>query len=382
MKDIKTTEEKTNFQGAVSLEAIFAATQGKSTTPIIKEEKKPKEGEKPIESNIIDKKPVETTPTIKEEEIIVPPVNTEETDAFKTAKQLISLGVLEDFTIQISDEDENGTLISEFTGMTEENLEEIVKIYNQDKKEDIKSNYIPKKGLKEHQLKVIEILKNGGDLSQIAESEDEAFKRPFEDFDMDDKQRQVDVYYTDLVHGKGLDHDSAIVLIDKEVKNGKIKETSQAIFDSYRTAHSKYIDKILEEKRKDKEYKDLNFKENKKTLVAKLKEAGLKESVYKKVASEYSKKNKNGEYTLVDKLKEALSKPEDNHELILHLADKSIFNETFKIKASNETQRTIVRLASKSASKGNRQVVKTQHQQENTAPWLKAAEIHNNNLKK
>ena len=88
-----------------------------------------------------------------------------------------------------------------------------------------------------------------------------------------------------------------------------------------------YQVKMLEKQKKEKEFKDLNFKENKKSLTAKLKEAGLKESVYKKVASQYGKKNDNGDYALIDKVREALDNPDDNHELILHLADKKLFNE-------------------------------------------------------
>lgn len=376
----KETEKKeTDFQGPVSLDAIFAATQGK-TTEIDKEKNK-----LPIEPVIKEEvivdpvTPIEPAKPIEEE--VIPPVNTEETEAFKTAKRLISLGLLEDFSIQTSEEDENGTAISEFISMTDENLEEIVKIHNQEKNKEISSNYIPKGDLKEHQLKVFEILSNGGDLSQIAESPEKALERPFENYDMEDQQRQVDVLYTDLTSGKGLKHERAIDLIKISVEKGTIAAEAQEVFDLYRDAHTKYIDNMLAEQKKEKEFKDLNFKENKKALTAKLKEVGLKESVYKKVASEYAKKNENGEHALIDKLKEALSNPEENHELILHLSDKKLFNETFKIKASQEAQKTIVKLASGAASKGNRQSTKTQTN-DVQAPWLKIAQMHNENIKK
>ena len=239
--------------------------------------------------------------------------------------------MLKDFEIQDPENEEGSIMVSEFKQMTDANLEELIQLNKQEREDNISSNYISKEGLKEHQLKVIEILQNGGDLSQIAETPDRAFERPFEGFDMDDQKRQIDVIYTDLVSGKGLDHDSAISLIDSKVKKGTLEKEAKEVFDLYRNAHAKYIDDMLEEQRKEKQHKDLNFKENKKTLVAKLKESGLKESVYKKVATEYAKKNANGEHALIDKLREALNNPEENHELILHLADKKLFNETFKI---------------------------------------------------
>lgn len=397
----KQTAEKTNpteFQGAVSLDAILAASKGGKTptkedlskkedkvedkiaeaSPVVEESKtveEPKAVEEEKESTVETKsKPVE----VPKPEV---PNTESESESFKTAQNLIKLGLLEDFEIQLSDDDESPTPISKFTDMTEENLREIIGIQKQEKDKEISSKYLPKGDLKEHQLKVFEILSNGGDLSQIAETPEKALERPFEGFDLEDQQRQVDILYTDLVNQKGLKHDRAIDLIKISVQKGTIQEEAQEVFDAYRGAHKNYIEKIAEETRKQKEFKDLNFKENKKTLTAKLKEAGLKETVYKKVASEYSKKNDNGDYALVDKLREALDNPEDNHELILHLADKGLFNETFKIKASQEVQKTVVSLASKAASKGNRQTTKAQSP-EASAPWLKFAQAHNDNIKK
>lgn len=390
---MNTEKEKptTDFQGAISLEAILAANSNNS-----------KSSEKKLESPDINK-----TSSKIDEKIIEEDVETElkeevkednqfndskgpseestqeieeNSDSYETALRLIQLGLLEDFKVQISEEDEEGILISELKDMTEENLQEIVSIQKEDKKNQISTKYISKEGLKEHQLKVIEILQNGGDLSKIAETPDKAFERPFEGFDLDEQQRQIDILYTDLVSGKNLDHDSAITLIDKEIKAGTLKNTATKVFDMYRDAHSKYIDEKLKEQRKEREFKELNFKENKKALVAKLKEAGLKESVYKKVSSEYSKKNNNGEYALVDKLKDILEKPEENYELILHLTDEKLFKEVFKIKASNDTQRTIVKLATGTTLKGNKKSVKSTRNINDKAPWLLAAEIHNNNL--
>lgn len=397
MNKDKNSTEKTDFQGPISLDAIFAATSGKTDTtkvedkkPIVQQQdtiitvKENKENKKDVtnqKAEDTNKNPIVNNNEPAPEPIKSNVVPETETEAFKTVKRLIGLGLLEDFMIQISEDDEDGTPISEFTSMSDENLEEIIKIHKQESEKNISSNYIPKEGLREHELKVIEILKKGGDLSKIAKTEEEAFKRPFEGFDMDDQNRQIDVRYTDLVHQKGLDHESAITIIDKEVKSGVIENKAKEIFDNYRKAHTAYIDKILEEQSKEKEFKELNFKENKKLLTAKLKEAGLKESVYKKVASEYGKKNESGDYALVDKLREALDNPEANHELILHLADKGLFNETFKIKAAQESQKTIVRLASRAASKGNKQIVKNTST-ELESPWVKAAQKYNESLNK
>ena len=381
MKD-NTKNKETEFQGAVSLDAIFAATQAKKDgEPIIEPTVEPidKTTEEPIvKPNIIaEPKTVETEP-----QKIIPPVTTAttETEAFITATNLIKLGLLDDFSIQISEDDENGTAISEFTTMTDENLKEIIKIHKKEGEDNISSNFIPKEGLREHELKVIEILQKGGDWSKLGKTEKDAFQRPFEGFDMTDKERQMDVLYTDLVHQKGLSSEDAMVIIKSDDRSGSLAKKANDVFDSYRTAHTDYVDQMLADQNKAKEHKELNFKENKKELIAKLKEAGLKESVYKKVSAEYSKKDTKGEHVLIEKLREALKNPGENHELILHLTDKQLFNDTFKIKAAQESHKSMVRLATGLGAKGNKQVTRTQ-QAETSAPWLRIAEAHNAKIK-
>lgn len=387
MDTTKEKQEGTEFKGVTpSLDAILAATSKDKGVKVDIEkappvQQPPKQQEVPkVEEKEGQKTETATEPKKEEpQRIEVPPVPQTETEAYKVAKRMLDNGMLDDFSIQTSEDDQEGTPISEFKQMSEEDLKEIIAIHKQESADKIKSEYIPKEGLKEHQLKVIEILKNGGDLSQIAETPDRAFERPFEGYDMEDQKAQIDVVYTDLTSGKGLNHEKAVELIKIGVQKGTIADDAQEVFDNYRKAHANYIDEMLEKQKKDKEFKDLNFKENKKALTEKLKESGLKEAAYKKVASEYGKKNENGDYALMDKLREVLDNPEKNHELILHLADPSLFNEIFKIKASQETQRTIVRLNNKQASQGNRQSQKTTNT-EQISPWQQAAEIYNKSL--
>lgn len=382
------SDKSTEFKEPVSLDAIFAATAKAKEAAVIetKVEKvaekitKPDEvvETKPAEEKVIEEPKVEAPKSKVEEKPIVQPKVEKETEAFKTAQRLIKLGTLEDFAIQTSEDDENGTPISEFKTMTDEDLEEILKIQKQEKEEKISSNYISKEGLKEHQLKVIEILKAGGDLSQIADSKEQAFERPFEGMDLEKEQDQIDILFTDMIYSKKLSEEDAKVLINQQVTKGTLKESATKVFDTYRDSHSKYIDEKLLEQKKKKEFKDITFKENKKALTAKLKEVGMKESVYKKITAEYAKKNKQGEFVLVDKLKEILNNPEENHEIILHLADKKSFNDLFKIKASQGTQRKIVQLANKTANKGNRQTIQKQVTDAGDAPWALAAHNYNN----
>lgn len=383
-------DNKTKFKGAVSLDAILASTsknkvdQKAVVEPVKKEVPKPKEEEQEEEKVEAQKeKPIEQPEPKKQEPVPEPQKQVEppkETEAFKRAKFLLENGVIEDFSIQNSDDDEDGTLISEYSQMTDEDLKEIMAIQKQEKDKEISSKYISKDGLKEHQLKVIDILKNGGDLSKIAETPEKALLRPFEGFDMDNQDRQIDVLYTDLVSGKGLSHDKAIALIKNSVQQNTIGEEAKEIFDSYRDAHANYLDQVAEEQKKEKEFKDTNFNANKKMLAEKMKEGGLKEGVYKKVVSEYSKKNESGEYLLLDKMRQALDKPEENYELILHLVDREAFNGFEKLKASQETHKKIVRLNNQAQAKSSKRAINTTASTE-IPSWMRNAEQFNKSIK-
>lgn len=366
---------KEDFKEVTGLDAIYAAVNEVNSKDK-KEEVSKKED--PIPEEEEEEAPAEITKDVKvdpkvEEEI----QKTVSTEAHKIALRLISIGHLEDFEISV-EEGEEPILISDFTQMTDEQLDEILKIQKQEKDNEIKEKYISKEGLKEHQLKVIEILKNGGDLSEIADSKEDAMKRPFEGFDMEDERRQVDVLYYDYTNknGKGFSHERAVSFINTLAKEGNLASEANAVFEAYREKHKQIIDQKLEEQKNKKLSKEAAIKENKKAFAEKLKSAGLKDSLYKKVSSEFQKRDENGEYELVNTLRNMLENPQEYHEQILHLTDKKAFNEVFKIKAAEETTRKVVSLAGGLKSKGNR-TVSTKAIKTSNMPWEEAAESYN-----
>lgn len=386
------TKKSEGFKGVVSLEDILNAStvreerkKKNENKPTVEEVLLPPSTEEVAESTIEEEEleVAQVTPSIPSETAPTPAPQQKQTkgsESYKVALRMLELGLIKDHEYQVEEGVEEGTSVSKFLNMTADNLKEIVDSQKADSQEDISSKYISKEGLKEHELKVIEILKNGGDLSQIAKTEEEAFQRPFEGFTMDSEDEQAEVRYAFLVQVKNLDPESAETLIDKEIRNGTISKTGQHAFDAYRKSHADYVDAILEKQVKAKEHRDFNFKENKKALTSKYKEAGLKESAYKKVVADYSKRDEKGEYNLITKLREVLDNPEENHEVILHLADKTLFDTLFKIKASNESSKAVVRLKTAAGATGNKQGIRGVSA-DNDAPWLKFAEKHNSNIK-
>jgi hypothetical protein len=139
-----------------------------------------------------------------------------------------------------------------------------------------------------------------------------------------------------------------------------LTDEAQKSVTGYHSAFNEYLDEKLADKQKEKLEKQSREQDNKKALTKALKEAGLKESVYKKVADTYVKKNSDGESSLISKLREILEEPDKYHSLIAHLADPKAYEEINKTQMSNTTAKSIQRLVTGSGKKGNRQTVKSQ----------------------
>ena len=341
-------------------------------TEIKEEEETPTVEEESEESEESEEEEEEIVPTVEEEEIAPPakkdkkaePKSTVETDSYKTIKRLIDAGIIEDFPIQLSDDEADVTNISDFTSMDDEQFNEIIELHKEGKIKDLQDNYLPKDGLKPHQIKVIEILKNGGDFTDIGENAKDAVTMPFEGYDSNNKQQAVNVLFEKYMKQQGLTQEDATDIIKKRDKAGTLYEEAQKTVDQYQGAFNTYLDDKLEAKKKDKLSKDSLEADNKKAFMKALKDSGLKESAYKKVADEYGRKDSSGESALIAKLKEILSDPEKNHSVITHLIDPKSFEDIYKIKNSNSVAKTIQRLATGAGKQGNRQTVKPQVTQE------------------
>lgn len=372
----------TQFKGPVSLSAIFDAKSSKKPKldkKTVEEITEPTEITPTLDTEVIketDTPVLEESVEIKDDKSKEPQISSE---SHQTALNLISLGLLEDISISTGEEE---FLVSEFFEMTDENLKEIVNLHKKSQKKNISDNYISKDGLQEYELKVIEILKNGGDLSDIAATEEDAFNLPFSDVDLENQQDQVDILFFELTNENNpykMDKDLAIETIRSIAKKGELKSKSESVVEKYQQAYKDTVDKKLEEQKKKKDIKEFNFTENKKVLRNKLKEAGLKETAYKKVIGEYNKKDAKGNHLLLEKFKEALNNPKENYELILHLADKKLFEQIFNIKSAHETAKTVVTLASTAQSKGNRKLGKSV-QPSKEVPWKIGAQAYNNTI--
>jgi hypothetical protein len=157
------------------------------------EEATPKEGSEDTKEEVEveetkDKKSLATEEE-EEEEVKKTKEPGEVSHPSKMAKKYIEQGIWEDYIIDYKGEE---TPISEIEDLDEDTFFEIIKAQKEENEKDISSNYINKSELDEISLEVVEISKNGGDISNVLKIK-EQFINPLESYDLNEEDHQEEL---------------------------------------------------------------------------------------------------------------------------------------------------------------------------------------------
>ncbi len=241
------TENQDNglLDGEISLDnldVMFSESSTEDSTTLVDEiiedlndDPKPEEQEEEVitDPKLADPKPEEEE---EEEEVITDPkpedvIVNEDNNILSRAKSLIDLGIIEDVRVAINDEDEEGVLLSEFTDLNEDQLKKIVGIQQEKKDQEIEDKYISKDGISEENLRIINILKDGGDIKEVFNSP-EQMQRPFQGLDLDDEKTQKQIILHHYIHNAGNSQKEALVLLKHKEEDFEIDSYSKQIVDA------------------------------------------------------------------------------------------------------------------------------------------------------
>jgi len=281
-------------EGEVSLESFFDMTEEVNEVEKTLDETSDteKEVEKPVEEvsqEVVEDK-VEKE-KVTEDVLQKPTVN----KAFDKLKILIENGIIEDTKVALTDdEDDEGVLISEFKDITEEQIEEIKQQQSALKEKELEEKYISKEGLSDNHLKIVKFLKDGGDLKEVFENPEQAFKTPYEGLDLTEVRTQQAIALRDYIQNKGLSQKDAMLVVAEKQKNFELDTLVTSIVEKDIEAHNERINNMAqtqEEKRKEKE---TEIKETRKALTATFKENKFKDTITKKVVDSVTKSSENG----------------------------------------------------------------------------------------
>ena len=263
--------------------------------------------------------------------------------AFNQVKSLLDLGILTDIKISTSEDDEEGKLLSEFEDINEAQLKQIIDIQKSTKDKEIEEKYISKEGLTENQLKIVNILKEGGDLKEIFQSP-EQIKRPFEGWDLEDDKKQKQIILHHYINNLGHSNKEALALLKQKEEDYEVDSFSKEIVQAYNSEYDKYLDSKQKELQVKNEEKKKRITETRKDLSKVLKDNKFKDSISKKIIDGVTKPIGDNKFKVHEVLEEILENPKDNYEVLLHLLDRSAFNELYKVKQKNKETASMIRL--------------------------------------
>lgn len=367
-------QEETFNDGEVSLEALMGGTPLYELASGEDKKEKPEEKtiEEEIESSLIGEEEVSVeepeNEKLSDEEIEIESKQEKDkkktetiledtkSSAYQKAQTLMELGLLEDIRLSTSeDEEDEGIELSKMKDLTEEQLNFVLEKQQEKKEKEFQEKFISKENLNDHHLKLVEILKNGGDINEITANPNQYLVRPFEGFDLDDQKDQVKIaiqYYTQ----KGLEREDILRTVKGKLEDGKLSEFANNVNKAYQDWFDSNLEKKNQELIQKRQEEENKVQETRKALSSTLKEAKIKDTLTKKLVDGVTKKQEDGLRDIERKFKELLENPVENYETLLHILDPQSFKEIYKIKTNKKATEQVLRIASltpKTSSKKN-----------------------------
>lgn len=258
--------------------------------------------------------------------------------------------------LAIEDEEGNQIPIEEVQDLNEETFFQIEEAIRAEEKQKLETDYISVSDLDERKKNLVEIIKSGGELTDVFQTPQqvEQYLNPFGNMDLDDEATQESVYMNALVKYNNLDQKSASALVkqakedfslDEKVKKFVTDYTKQ--FDTYVEGKKKEVqDRVQEEKKQLAEFR--------KSLSAEYKEFGLKDSLAKTLTSAAVTKTEDG-FEIDSVYDEKMQDPKEAAELILFLKDKEAYLELkmkeTKVSEQKKTRKIVKMMPSQKAKK-------------------------------
>lgn len=253
----------------------------------------------------------------------------------KLAKTFLNKGKWQDAEI----ETEGGVVkLSELDNIDEETFFAIEESQSKFNEDDIKTNYIKKGDFDDNKLKVIEILKEGGNIKDIFATPEEAV-RPFEGVDLDDSNIQKNVFFNYLTKVQNLNPEDAKVVLANHDKRGELEPKVKEIVGGYQTAYDDKLTEKLESIKAEKIERQTKDKEFSKSLEDIYKNYDLDAKIAKKFSTLGTKRTNDGDFELDSLYAEKMEKPEEAADLIFFLTDKEGYLKSKMVETRLGTQR-------------------------------------------
>lgn len=259
----------------------------------------------------------------------------DESDAYKYAKFLMSTGDLDDLVIEYEDKE---IKLSEFKNIDEDTLKEIIASNKEEIKEQQEKDFIKVKGLTETQQKLINIVSKGNyeDLKEIFENP-ESLREPWEGYDPSNEAHNEQVYRAHLMHVQKLSPQQTEALLKIAKENLTLDIEAQEFVNLQREAFKKNLEVKSQELATKKKEEAEQSKQFTKDLTDKFKSMDLKPELVLSMVKTATQKNAGQKNTaLEDIFYENMKDIQKASDLILFLTNKELYDSNIQNKAKLE----------------------------------------------
>lgn len=262
------------------------------------------------------------------------------------ARKFIEKGKWQEATV---DTEDGEVALSELEDIDEETFFAIQEQQDELAREDLNEKFISKEGLNDTALKIIELQKNGGDITEAMQVYKE-YVHPLEGLDLDNERVQEYLVRMDL-QKRGNDEDIIQTTIEKYKKNLTLDKKANEVIDFTNKAWDKYMEDQNLAAAETKNKKEEQHKEYIKTLKDSYKDLDLDNKLKNKFLQVASTRDENGEPEAVRIFREKLQDPKTANELLYFLLEPETYKKSIgakeNIKNNVETFRKINLVKSK-----------------------------------
>lgn len=314
---------------------------------------------------------VETTETTEEAEeiqgeVVETKVNTElkpDSHFSSIAKKYIELGKWDDAVVEIDGEE---IQLSELEDLDEETFFQIQDEQERLREEDRAEKYIPKEGLNDTSLKLIDLQKNGGDISEALRVYNE-YVNPLEGLNLNDERVQEHLVMQSL-KSKLDDPEIIQMTIEKYKKDLVLDKKAQEVVDFTNSAFDKYMEQRTTEAKTKKQQEAEAHKTYLKTLEEQYKDVDLKPAKKKEIL-QLASRDENGELEAIKTVRELLKDPAKAKEALFFLSDMEAYKKSIGAQTKSKTNIETMKKISLIKDKQKKQSGSTKKEEKDVADF-------------
>lgn len=305
----------------------------------VKEEKKPETVDDLFDNPKEEDTPkAEETPkeVIVEEKVITQPEPKVEKNKFYAGLvgTLIEKGEWKDFMVQF-DEDSEPKLISELGDIDKEVFEQLLSTQKEEREKDFESKYISLEGVDDVTRQIIEIKRQGGDITQVLEAHSR-IKNPLDNVDLDNESHMKELVGYKLMAQYNNDIEVVNLKLAGIIKEGNLDIEAKKVYEEIETNYKGFLDQELQKVKEEQQQTEQKRKDFRKNISEVFKSYGLNDGEYRTLVDSASKYKEDGTTEVDNLFKETKNDPERYAKLVMFLKNPKLFDDKYSTKIRNK----------------------------------------------